>query len=141
MRLDLHLHHLQRTPQDPAEDIRVPQLILRPPNIRQLNEVRQRVLFEDQGELLAITRPIRNRRRDVQEDFESNLLPSALSISQNSSFNTNLRDHLSRLLEIRAPFHGIRLREIVFDQSEADVVTHLVQLLVDFHVIALVVFA
>lgn len=49
--------------------------------------------------------------------------------------------HLGRLSEIRAPPHGVRLGEVVFDQPQADVVPHPVQLLVNLEVVAIVVFA
>lgn len=74
MRLNLHLHHLQRTPQHPAENIRIPQLILRAPVIGQLHEVRQRILVEDEGELLVVRRPVGDGGGYVEEDFETDLL-------------------------------------------------------------------
>jgi len=52
-----------------------------------------------------------------------------------------LGNHLCRFPEIRAPPHCIRLGKVVLNQPQPNVVTHLVQLLVDFNVIALVVFA
>ena len=100
MRLDLHLHlfpelaqihawkwlaenrstpcstpsyHLQCTPQNSTENIGKPQLILSPSVIGQLNEIRQRVLFKYERELVVVTRPVGDRGRDVEEDPEPNL--------------------------------------------------------------------
>lgn len=89
MRLDLHLdlmesdgqrapintrtHHLERPSQHTAEDIGEPEFILRPPIIRQLHEIRQRIIFKHQRELIVVACPIGNGRRDIQEDLEPNL--------------------------------------------------------------------
>jgi hypothetical protein len=73
MSLDLHLYHLERAPQYPTEDIRIPQLLLCSSVIGEFHKVGQRVLFEDEGELFAVRRPICDCRGDVEEDFESNL--------------------------------------------------------------------
>lgn len=54
---------------------------------------------------------------------------------------TDLRNHICRFPEIGTPIHGIRFREVVLDQSQPNVVTHLVELFVDLDVIALVIFA
>lgn len=74
MRLDLHLHHLQRASQHAAEDIRIPQLVLRPGVVRQLDKVGQRVLIKHQRELLAVARPVGNGGCDIEEDLEADLL-------------------------------------------------------------------
>lgn len=66
-------YHLQGPAQHAAQDIREPQLVLRPPIVRKLDKVRQRVLVEYQRELLAVARPVRDRRRDVQEYLEPDL--------------------------------------------------------------------
>ena len=52
---------------------------------------------------------------------------------------THLRNHIRRLLEVRAAPHRVRLGEVVLDEAQADVVPHLVELLVDLHVVRLVV--
>lgn len=72
-------YHFQCTPKNTAEDIGVPQFVLRPSIVWELDEVRQGVFFEDEGKLLVITCPVCNSRRDVQEDFETNLLVYQLS--------------------------------------------------------------
>lgn len=73
MRFNLHLHHLQRTPQHAAEDVGVPELILRAAVVGQLDKVGERVLLEDQRELLAVARPVRYGGCDVEEDLEADL--------------------------------------------------------------------
>lgn len=54
---------------------------------------------------------------------------------------TNLGDHVCGLAEVATPPHGVGLGEVVLDQAQADVVAHIVQLLVHLHVVALVVLA
>lgn len=54
---------------------------------------------------------------------------------------TNLGDHVGGLAKIAAPPHGVGLGEVVLDQAQADVIAHLVELLVDLDVVALVVLA
>lgn len=73
MRLDLHLHHLQRAPQHTAEDVAVPELVLRAAVVGQLDKVGEGVLLEDQRELLAVARPVRYGGRYVEEDLEADL--------------------------------------------------------------------
>ena len=73
VRLDLHLHHLERAPQHAAEDVGEPELVLRAPVVGQLDEVRERVLLEDEGELLPVRRPVGDGGGDVEEDFEADL--------------------------------------------------------------------
>lgn len=51
------------------------------------------------------------------------------------------RNHLGRLAEVGASLHGVGLGEVVFDQSQSDVVTHFVELFVHLRIIAFVVFA
>lgn len=74
MSLNLHLHHLQRTPQHPTEYVRVPQLILSAAVVGQLDKVGEGVLLEYQRELLAVARPIRDGGRYVEEDLEADLV-------------------------------------------------------------------
>ena len=73
VRLDLHLHHLQGATEDPAVEVREPQLVLRAPVVRQLDKVREGVLVEDEGELLVVVGPVGDLGRDVQEDLEADL--------------------------------------------------------------------
>lgn len=51
--------------------------------------------------------------------------------------STNLRYHFGSFAKVGTPSHGVGLGEIIFDQTQADVVTHAVQLLVDLDVVAL----
>lgn len=71
--LHLHLHHFQRSAQHTAEDVGVPQLVLRAPIIGQLHEVCQWVLVKYQRELFVICRPVGDLGRNVQENLEANL--------------------------------------------------------------------
>lgn len=73
VRLDLHLHHLQRTPQHAAEDVGVPELVLRAAVVGQLDKVGEGVLLEDQRELLAVACPVGYGGCDVEEDLEADL--------------------------------------------------------------------
>lgn len=73
VRLNLHLHHLQRTPQHAAEDVGVPELVLRAAVVGQLDKVGEGVLLEDERELLAVARPVRYGGCDVEEDLEADL--------------------------------------------------------------------
>ena len=52
-----------------------------------------------------------------------------------------LGDHLCCLPKVRTSSHGIRFRQVVLDQPQANVVAHLIQLLVDFGVVAVEIFA
>lgn len=74
--LDLHLNHLQGATKDPTVDVGEPQLVLRPPVVRQLDEVRQGVLVKDKRELLAVVRPVGDLGGDVQEYLEPDLAQS-----------------------------------------------------------------
>lgn len=76
MGLNLHLHHFQCAPQHPAEDVRVPQLVLCAAVIGQLDKVGEGILLEDQRELLAVARPIRYGGRYVEEDLKADLVAS-----------------------------------------------------------------
>lgn len=49
--------------------------------------------------------------------------------------------HLSGFLKVRAPAHRVGLGKVVLDQAKPNVVSHLVQLLVDLNVVTVVVFA
>lgn len=49
--------------------------------------------------------------------------------------------HIGRFAETRAAFHCVRFGEVILDQAKANVVTHLVKLLVDLHIVAFVIFA
>lgn len=73
MSLNLHLHHFQCTPQHAAEDVRIPELVLRAAVVGQLDKVGEGVLLEDQRELLAVARPICYGRGYVEEDLEADL--------------------------------------------------------------------
>jgi len=88
--LYLHLHHFQSAAQDPTEYIRIPQLVLCPAIIWELDKVRERVLVEDQRELLIIARPIRDRRRDIEEDLEPNLRKLGVAAETGSKGSTSL---------------------------------------------------
>lgn len=116
----MQTHHFQRPPQHATKEITIPQLLLRTPIIRQLDEICQRVLLEHQHETLAIILPPAHQRRHVHEDFEP-----------------HLADDLGRLAEIRA---GARVgfREEVLDQPQPDVVAEAVELGVDGRVVGLV---
>lgn len=159
MRLDLHLHHLQRAPQHTAEDVGVPELVLRAPIVGQLDKVGEGVLLKDQRELLAIARPICYGGCDVEEDLEADLEAILLLARARPLFPTfdshqetkllagqhlggaYLGDHLGRLPEVCAALHRVGLGQVVLDQPQPDVVTHLVQLLVDLHVVTVKVLA
>ena len=73
MRLDLHLDHLEGATQHAAEDVGEPQLVLRAAVIGQLDKVCQRVLLEDERELLAVARPVCDCGCNVEKDLEANL--------------------------------------------------------------------
>lgn len=73
MGLDLHLDHLEGAAQHAAEEVRVPELVLGAAVVGQLDEVGQGVLLEHQRELLAVARPVRHGRCDVEEDLEADL--------------------------------------------------------------------
>ncbi len=113
-------HHLQSPPYNTAQNIAKPQLILRPPIIRQLHKIRQRVLIKRQIERLPLRRPAPHRRRDIHKHLEAH--------------STN---HLRRLAEIAAG-PAVGFGEEVLDQAEADVVAHAVELGVDGRVVGFV---
>ena len=46
---------------------------MRPPIVWQLDEICKGILVKDQRELVVVARPVRNLRRDVQEDLEADL--------------------------------------------------------------------
>jgi hypothetical protein len=52
-----------------------------------------------------------------------------------------LRNHLRCFPKIRTSPHSVGLRKVILDQPQADVVAHLVKLLIDFNVVAFVIFA
>lgn len=88
MRLDLHLHHLQRAPQHAAEDVGVPELVLRAAVVGQLDKVGEGVLLKDQRELLAVARPVCYGGCDVEEDLEADLEATSLLARAQPSFPT-----------------------------------------------------
>jgi hypothetical protein len=104
--------------------------------IGKFDEVRQWILLKYQRELLAVTRPVCDRRSDVQEDLEANLDSSRfLSVqstteSARQSSHLYLRDDFSRFPEV-ATSGQIGLGEEVVNQAQTNVISHLVQLLVD----------
>lgn len=73
MSLNLHLDHLEGPAQDAAVDIAVPQLVLGAAVVGKLDEIGEGVLLEDEGELLAVARPVGNGRGDVEEDLKADL--------------------------------------------------------------------
>lgn len=106
-------YHFQRPSDDPTEDITKPQLLLRPPIIRQLHEIRQRILLKHQIEAPPLFVPTLHPGTNIHEDLEPHPC-----------------DRFSRLPEIRAR-PEVRLGEEVLDQPDADVVAHAVELGVD----------
>lgn len=74
-------NHLQSSPYNSTQNIRVPKLVLRPSIIRQFNEVCQGVLLEYQRKLFAVARPIRDRGCNVEKYLESNLIPASTIIA------------------------------------------------------------
>lgn len=54
---------------------------------------------------------------------------------------TCLSDHLCGFTKVGAPAHRVRLGQVVLDQTETNVVAHLIQLLVDLDVVILKVLA
>ena len=69
-------YHFQCAPQHADEYVGEPQLVLRPAVVGQLDKVGERVLLEDQRELLVVARPVGDGRCDVQEDLEADLVSS-----------------------------------------------------------------
>lgn len=116
-------YHLQRSAYHTAQDIAIPQLILRPPIIRQLHKLRQRILLKHQGKRLRLpfhTLPVRHRRRHIQEDLEP-----------------NFTDDLRRLAE-RTACPRVGFGEEILDQAEADVISHAVEFGVDGDVVGFI---
>ena len=56
-------------------------------------------------------------------------------------FATDTGNHVGGFAEIGASLHGVGLGEVVLYEAEADVVAHLVELLVHFGVVAVKVLA
>lgn len=106
-------YHLQSTPYNTGQDIRVPQLLLCPPIIWQFHEIRQWILLKDKPKALPILTPACHYWRHVHENLEA-----------------DFADHLGRLTEIGA-VTGVRFRKEVLDQTHTDVVAHAVKLGVD----------
>ena len=73
MRLHLHLHHLKGPSQYSTQNIRIPKFVLRSSVIREFHEVGEGVLFEHEGELLAVASPVRNCRCYVEKYLEPDL--------------------------------------------------------------------
>ena len=82
-------YHFQCAPQNSAEDIGEPQLILCPSVIRQFNEIRQGVFVKYEGELVIIARPIGYGGSDVEEDPESNLMNSTCQLTAVHNISSN----------------------------------------------------
>lgn len=55
--------------------------------------------------------------------------------------NAYLGYHLGRLAKVGTSLHAVGLGQVVLNQAESNVVAHPVQLLVDFHVVAIKVLA
>lgn len=53
----------------------------------------------------------------------------------------HLGDHLGRLAKVSASLHRVGLGKVVFNEPEADVVAHLIELLVDLDIVAIKVLA
>jgi hypothetical protein len=106
-------YHFQRSTKNSAQNVGVPQLILRPSIVRQLHEIGKRILVKQQAERLpsAITSSHTfsnppHRWRHIQEYLKS-----------------HFTYHLRRLSEAIA-LPSVRFGEVVFDQAKADVVAH-----------------
>jgi hypothetical protein len=54
---------------------------------------------------------------------------------------TDFGNHLGGFAEVGAPSHRIGFGQIIFDEAQADIVAHSVQLLVDLDVVTLKVLA
>ena len=63
-------HHLQCTPDNTTDDVRVEQVWV---VVRQLNKVRERVLVQNEGEFISFLVPVCNSWNNPQECLESNL--------------------------------------------------------------------
>lgn len=104
----------------------------------------QEDFVENERKLIVIARPVRDCRRDIQEDLEPNLFPRKLSVTRPLSMFmmsiSYLRDHICRLSEVRASAHT-RLRQVIFNQSHTNIIAHLVQLFVDLLIVAVVILA
>jgi hypothetical protein len=135
-------YHFQGASENTAQNVRVPELVLCSPIVRELDKVSQRVVFEDEGELLVVTCPVGDGGRDVEEDLEPDLGEAGVSYRTGvlGSGLTHLGYCLSRLSEICAR-PSIRLCEEVLNQTLPDVVPHLVQLAVHLKVVVVKIFA
>ena len=51
----------------------------------------------------------------------------------------DLGDDVGGLAKASAPPHGIGFSEVILDQTQADIITHLVELLVNLDIVALVI--
>ena len=68
-------YHFKCSANDPAVDVGEPKLVLSFAVIWELHKVGERVLIYDQGKGLAVVGPIGDGGCDVEEDFETYLLP------------------------------------------------------------------
>ena len=160
-------HHLERTAQNTTEDVAEPQSAL-DRLFRELDKLRQRVLVQRErevrlrprrcGRLLLLllvslptrggARPWRGRRRlrvrdgggDVQKRLEADLYTEPVKRQGRGEVGERyLCDDLASLLEVRtAP--EIAARKKVLDQTRADVVAHLLELLVHLGVVLVVLY-
>lgn len=115
---------------------------MRPAIIRKLHKIGERVLVKNEGELLVVGRPVGDLRCDVEEDFKADLLIELVGLSLQVSglarlASTHPGDGVSRLPKIRTPLHGVRPGQVILNQPQANVVAHLIELLVDFHIVAI----
>lgn len=54
---------------------------------------------------------------------------------------TYTSNHLGRLAKVGASLHGIGLGKVVLNEPQPNIVAHLVELLIDLDIVALVIFA
>jgi hypothetical protein len=110
--------------------------------VGELDEVGERVFFEDERELFVVGRPVCYSGRGVEEDLEADLLrlSARVDAGRRAGKEGDLCYCLRRLSEVCAPA-GVGFCEEVFDQPEPDVVAHLVELLVDFDIVAFKILA
>ena len=59
----------------------------------------------------------------------------------NSRVSTHPCNHVGRLAKVGTPLHGIGLGQVILNEAQADVIPHLVQLLVDLGIVAVKVLA
>lgn len=114
-----------------------------PAVIGKFDKVGERVFVENEGELLVVARPVCDCRGDVEEYLESDLWHVVLAIGNVilTTVRTCLSDHLCGFTKVGAPAHRVRLGQVVLDQTETNVISHLIQLLVDFGIVILEVLA